>query len=142
MGCDISRKQLSSYLDGECSTEMRERIDAHLQACPSCLQMYEEMAETWAAIAVQEVEAPTPFYFTRLEGRLQTALQKRSGQPSWLVALCVGVALVLGFVLGSATGSHWAERDALYAQPQLSTTVTDFSEDSLVEIYWQLAQVE
>jgi len=100
------------------------------------------MVKTWAAMATEETVSPSPFYYARLAARMQNTLQRREGQPNWLVAFSVAIALILGFALGSVTSNHWAASEDVSVPPQLSSTVTDFSEDSLAEAYWQLAQVE
>lgn len=57
--CPEIRENLSAYIDGELSDEMKEQTERHLAACDACRQLYDELlAVTTAVQSLPQVEVP------------------------------------------------------------------------------------
>lgn len=54
MHCEIIRDLLPLYMDDCCSKESRKEVAAHLESCPDCRKIYEQMRKSLA----QPVELP------------------------------------------------------------------------------------
>jgi mycothiol system anti-sigma-R factor len=51
---------LWDYLDGNCSTEVAERIDAHISSCAVCLRLRESQERFFEALAEVRERSPAP----------------------------------------------------------------------------------
>jgi anti-sigma factor (TIGR02949 family) len=55
-GCDDAKDTLYSFLDGELTPERRLQIQAHLEACSPCFEMFDFEAELLQVISKKCVE--------------------------------------------------------------------------------------
>jgi RNA polymerase sigma-70 factor, ECF subfamily len=51
--CWQARSRVSDYLDGELPPDDRERVERHLEVCPSCPPLYDALVGTRAAMSAQ-----------------------------------------------------------------------------------------
>ena len=129
MNCKDIREFLTTYLDGEVTSEEREQIRAHLSACPRCREELEALAITRhnlrQALKLMAAKAtPSPQAWARLRQRLEAeqtkitiwslAKSKLKGvidiimrglvsrQPVWKTALgsALAIALIIGLTVG------------------------------------------
>jgi mycothiol system anti-sigma-R factor len=59
------------YLDGNCSSELAERIEAHVSSCVPCLRFRRFQERFFASLAEVREESPAP---SRLHDRVRKAL--------------------------------------------------------------------
>jgi mycothiol system anti-sigma-R factor len=62
---------LWDYLDGNCSSELAERIDAHISSCASCLRFRQAQETFFEALAEVRERSPAPRH---LHDRVRQAL--------------------------------------------------------------------
>ena len=143
MNRHISTRRLSAYMDDAVPASARAQIEAHLDDCTACRGALADLKRMWEALAADAVPAIPPYFYTRLRARMESELRpRRLGQPGWLVALSVGVALILGFALGTFTGRQLNTPQESSVTTQLAASVTDFPENSLGEVYLTLADIK
>ncbi len=79
--CEEIREALSEYIDGEASSEMRAKIESHLETCEICRQVYDELLSVTAALrSLPEVEVPAGFE-QRIIERIFSAEQRETIRP-------------------------------------------------------------
>lgn len=74
MECKLIEKLLSPYLDNELDPTERQQVEAHLNQCPSCAQLYTALQETIDALN----EMPELEISDDLQKRLYKIEQKKS----------------------------------------------------------------
>lgn len=83
MNCQESRKALDDWM-AEVARQDRLPLElqAHVQQCPKCSEWYLELRELDSLMAAHAIERePSPFFWTRLEARLQASARRQ--QPGW-----------------------------------------------------------
>lgn len=118
MTCEDALERISAALDGELSGRERWELDAHLDECPACAALFDELAEQ--SRCLRELDCETP---EGLSARVLSRLPPwRTGPRFWrwagVAAVCLGVALCLGAAVRTVTG--WglpASQDAVSAAP-------------------------
>ncbi len=101
MDCNVIKDLLPLYVDGVCSMESRELIEAHLAQCPECQKNLESMQ---AQITGQEIVVPKPIIkkkkvYLWIASVLQSVLMLGS-----FFILTIGVALEAQIPYGCANG--------------------------------------
>jgi hypothetical protein len=118
--CKDYEEDLVLHYYGEGAPEERERIEAHLQACPSCSGFLTEL-RTLLPLTVKADEPPQAFwdsYSRELRQRLTTAKEKGAWwegilaflRPWRLPALATVAVLILAVTLTLTRGT-WHTRD-------------------------------
>ncbi len=104
MLCFRARRWLSPYLDGELTPARRDRLEAHLAACPGCAHALDGMRADWDALAL----LPCPGLPAGLEARVlasAAAVRPVPQTPAWLrPRLAFGFAVGAGAAAGVALG--------------------------------------
>lgn len=109
--CDI--EALSAWLDGELDEAARQRVEAHLAACPACMAQAAGLRELAAGFVAMRGDTLGYNLAGVLEGRLaDAAARARPASPAqrpgggwlgWLpAAFGAAASLALGIGLGSA----------------------------------------
>ena len=118
--CKNYEQDLVLHYYGESSPEERERIQAHLQGCPSCSRFLDEL-RTVLPLTVKADEPPESFwesYSRELRQRLMTAREKNAWwegifsflRPWTVPTLATAVVLILAVTLTLTRGT-WHTRD-------------------------------
>jgi len=136
MNCKFVRNNLVGIVEGDLPSEVRKRIDAHLQTCNRCADLVERFAQTWQVWENPTEIEPSPRFWTRLEQRISAVEGKkllplaRNGQR-WLRPI-VGLATILiGIFFGYQLGSLSTPR----AAKEVNSTVDQFVDDNLGSLY-------
>jgi len=115
--CEQVWQEISNYLEGEVSTEMRAALESHVKGCKRCTAVLDgtrNIISIYSDDRLQEV----PFgYHQRLRSKLQAAMPRPRGSIyGWALAFAA-LALLTGSVaiVGVAT-SHNPLRDPLAKQ--------------------------
>jgi anti-sigma factor RsiW len=139
MSCHHIQKRLSAYQDGEVGGEEKERIAAHLEACPACRSAYAELGQAWQMLeTIPEIEASAGFE-RRLFARINAVPEPRSwwrlpwvdwvyrAYPAPAIAAVVLLAgMVLGGYLGNALVSGFSSAPAQVRVSGVSTDIVSF----------------
>jgi anti-sigma factor RsiW len=147
MKCHETQRLLSAYLDGEMPADKKRVIDAHVQACGSCMRKLIEIENLWKALEGFPGSEPSPYFYSKLAARLRT--EERKSESGWFERLLIPVSAaaiaVLGFWLGSLAGSNGdaAGKQTLTSNPVASTSYLDAFDPvpaaSFGEVYFALA---
>lgn len=112
--------RLSAYLDGDLGVRDLERVQAHLETCPSCQREYGEMRALRNLLRRLPEPVPSDGFLERIHWRLQREGARSSRRelfpgftfrPLRLALVCATLLLVLGLPLGWVTG-WFAAREA------------------------------
>ncbi len=80
----LSSEQLSSYLDGEVSTQESRAIAAHLAVCDDCRDRFDGMQNLVSGLLRLEREGPPPELASRVLGQVEAVAEgRRSVRPDW-----------------------------------------------------------
>lgn len=116
--CQVVRKQLSQYFDGEVSPRQAGQIAAHLQRCAECRQEWARMKELVAALNSAPHEEMDVDLFPQFQQRLTE--QRGKPRPRWTTRRFPRYALAIAgltfalLVFGGLVGLHSALEDRLY----------------------------
>jgi anti-sigma factor RsiW len=76
MSCDLTRRYVSGYLDGELDLVRTIEMEAHLKGCPDCAQELESLKALRAALQGSSFAYAAP---AALRDRIQSSLRASSG---------------------------------------------------------------
>lgn len=117
MKCRTFQKKLTAFQDRRLPPDQMADMESHIQACEQCRSMAAESEAVWDLLARLPEPDPDPFFYTRLQSKMEVAGNRRS--ISWihraLLPAMATAMLVLGVLLGSMTGrmSQEASRSEL-----------------------------
>lgn len=98
MTCEEALERISAALDGELSGRERRELDAHLDQCPACDALFDELAGQSRLLRELDCEVPED-----LTGRILARLPRWRATPHfWQWACAAAVCLVLALCLGVA----------------------------------------
>lgn len=131
ISCDQVWQEVSNYLDGEVSSELRHAIDQHLRGCKNCTAVLDGARNVIQVYGDERmVELPAGFS-QRLRRRLEENTPRRKGNAwGWMVAFAMAAMLLAGFEVGNTSAVSRSLRDNLAKQashipPDLMVIVTD-----------------
>jgi len=104
MACDEYKGLLSALLDGELPPEERARVEAHLETCPECRQLLEELRALDTQLAALPGVAASPDFDARLGKRIRRPrilTFRPTMRIAWAAAAVVLVAVGLGLFLSA-----------------------------------------
>ena len=70
ISCREVRRELSNYLEGDVSSELRERLESHLNSCDGCRAVYDGVRNVLKLAGSGEVFELPPGFGQRLRHRL------------------------------------------------------------------------
>jgi len=143
MNCELTKKNLEEYLDGEVSSTIQTGIKEHLNSCANCQADYEELRQMLDILKFEPVAPPTSFGEAwreriRNEAPISNVVDLSSKQikaskwyqkvPTWAAAavilVCVGTFLGLN-------QSIWQTKES--KSPLMYTSIQ--SEDAYEDTY-------
>ena len=124
--CEEYAVLISAAVDGELSPEERQRLDAHLAACPGCQADYQQLLWIHEALGQMEAQPPEDLASSVMEQvRREAAGSARRRRRHWIsvgaAAACCAVVVLGARVLG--TLSPVANQQP--ASPDTSVTTAD-----------------
>lgn len=76
VSCKTIIAQLSNYMDGNASVEMRQKIERHLRGCRRCSAAYDSTRKMLVIMGDEEVFEVPQGYGTRLHGFVDSLVAK------------------------------------------------------------------
>lgn len=141
MTCEQCLDLISARLDGELTVQEEAQLTAHLQECPACRAIAEDLKQLHAKlVAVGEVKAPAELSQTVMAQITKEKNQKRRrfirqlGGLAACLMLCVGILRV-----ADATYSEYNRQRNTPAVLALSgdeAEYCDFSNDQYFDVTW------
>lgn len=111
MNCRRIQKKLTAFQDGELNANERVLVSTHLQSCPSCRSVYDDMEEVWQSLnMVNEIE-PSPRFNRDLYWKIHTSANQHQREWfPWVLQLFPTTAatiaiLLIGVSLGAFLGN-------------------------------------
>lgn len=104
MACDEYKELLSAFLDGELLAEERTRAEAHLETCPECRRLFDELRAVDTHLAVLPRITASPDFGPRLGKRIRRpriVTFRPAARIAWAAAAVVLVAVGLGLFLST-----------------------------------------
>ena len=103
MDCKIISNNILFYLDDELSEDVRIKFESHLEACPECTALYENVASTYKLIALETQMAASPFFYHKLKTKLETKEESRVINifSTVLKPMAIAASIALGIIIGN-----------------------------------------
>jgi anti-sigma factor RsiW len=101
MNCRVAERRLSQSLDRALDRPVQDALEAHLAVCGRCRVAASEFRALRGSLAEPAVPEPLPYFWSRLEARLDTrpAAEPASLWLRWsLKAIPVSLAMIAGFL--------------------------------------------
>lgn len=83
MDCRELKKELEPYLRGRLPESRRLQLEDHILACPACASLLAEYNRFWNALENRDRIQPSPYYWARLQRRIRSVGNKKSGWGWW-----------------------------------------------------------
>lgn len=90
MQCEDLEVYLSGYLDGELPQQQRQKVEHHLDGCPHCRQVLDQLRQAKASTEQLVFDMPSGEEWTDLQSHILGRASRRAG---WLI-LIVWAAMV------------------------------------------------
>ena len=101
MNCRVAERRLSQSLDRALGRPVQDALEAHLAECERCRAAALELRALRGRLAEPSVPEPLPYFWSRLEARLDTrpAAESPALWLRWsLRAIPASLALIAGFL--------------------------------------------
>lgn len=156
--CQDIHEMMAEALYGDLDGERRAEFDAHLQTCPDCARLYQEMVETLRLMSARETAEPDEAFWAgyseRLTARLESQQRRhqenlRTGRRVWHPHLALRIGAVAALLLVSIFLGKWIwtgeqslehEPEATVSTPGQADSVDGLVNDR-VQSYLQKSQV-
>lgn len=131
----LSPDDCVSILEGQASPERH----AHLEVCPSCHQLVEDLRSVWCVAASAEVPEPSPLFWDHLSTRIRLAIDAEAaprpglwarllelawGRQPWMVLTGAAAALAVAVIVGSRA---WSPEPAVPPPSAVPTVALDMA---------------
>ena len=134
MSCRNIQKKLTAFQDGELNADERILVSTHLQSCPSCRSVYNDMEEVWQSLNMIDDIEPSPRFNRDLYWKIHSSTNQHQRQKfPWFLQLfptpAVTIAILLiGVSLGAFLGNSIVtlEPSSIRNQTSYSQTLRDF----------------
>lgn len=134
MRCRTASRSILRSFDAPLTPEEKERLDAHLEACPACRALRSRTELIRSRLAGATPSGPLPYFYERLRARIDERLKPKPAQVwvRWSVRAVPVSLLLIGFFVGAivflspAVDEEMSQPEALLLQNSnpLSETIT------------------
>lgn len=90
--CQEIAELLSGYLDGELTQQNRQRVELHLEGCPACRKIYDEMAELQDSVGKLSFGEMSPEERSSVMNDLTVRTSRSFGWLFYIVGLLIVIA--------------------------------------------------
>ncbi|GIV05975.1 MAG: hypothetical protein KatS3mg016_1550 [Fimbriimonadales bacterium] len=110
MRCEQVKEFLNAYIEGSVSEALRERIQAHLNACAECRREYRFLQSIWQGLSLMPEVVPPANLHERIMTHVRANVRAREAQQRvafwrWAGAAAVAAGLFLmGFFVANSDG--------------------------------------
>lgn len=104
VNCEHVWQEISNYLEGDVSAQLRSALEEHLRGCKHCVAVLEGTRNVIELYSDERaLEIPLGFS-QRLHRRLQAQMpQRRGGSLGWIVAFAAAGLLIAGLEIGKSS---------------------------------------
>jgi hypothetical protein len=101
VSCEQVWSEISNYLDGEVSPDLRARMDGHFQGCQKCSALLQGTRNVIGLYGEERMFEPPLGFSQRLHRRLEENMPRHKGTAfGWLVAAAAAVLIAGSFEVG------------------------------------------
>jgi hypothetical protein len=116
--CEQLWHELSNYLDGQVSPDLRAAMEEHLRRCQKCSAVLEGTRNVIGLYGKDNMFEPPQGFSQRLHKRLEENMPRQRGTAfGWMVAVAVALLIVGGFELGDSSAFVGPQQRSQQAQP-------------------------
>jgi hypothetical protein len=118
IACEQLWSQISNYLDGAISPDLRSAMDEHLRGCQSCRSVLDGTRNVVQLYGDERmVQVPLGFS-SRLHRKLEANMPRQRGSAwGWMVAVAVAAMILASFQVGDTSASSRVHLRSMLAQP-------------------------
>ncbi len=135
MKCNTVHKKLIFFLEKELPVLEMEQVQKHLNECSDCALFAEEMKNTLSILETDKVTDENPFFFTRVNARLEKQAGEQPVARPVLVRVLQPVAFSIILLLGIYGGFKLGET------PKVEFAQSTLTEEEMVP-YWNEMDAE
>ena len=134
MNCNMARRMISLYIDGELKKDREEGLFAHLHSCLKCQEEMKFMSETLKELPAREIIEVSPYFFMRVKTRIaedrrtNPAIFPLNLKPAFLSAGLFSIMIILSGLAGVFLGETYI------AQVKKSEVALDKETKSLLNL--------
>jgi Putative zinc-finger len=116
--CEQLWHEISNYLDGEVSPDLRAAMDGHLRGCQKCNAVLEGTRNVIGIYGEDSMFEPPQGFSQRLHRRLEKNMPRQRGTAfGWMVAVAAALLIVGSFELGDSSAFIGPQLRSEQAQP-------------------------
>jgi hypothetical protein len=116
--CEQVWHEISNYLDGEVSAELRTAMDEHLRGCQKCSAVLEGTRNVIGLYGEESMFEPPQGFSQRLHRRLEENMPRQRGTAfGWMVAVAAALLIVGSFEVGDSSAFVGPQLRSEHAQP-------------------------
>jgi putative zinc finger protein len=102
--CEVVRREISNYLDGEAGPELRAAMEAHLRGCQPCRTVLDGTRNVVGLFGEERMFEPPVGFSQRLQQKLEQNMPRKRGPAfGWMVAFAAAALVVLSFQVGNSS---------------------------------------
>jgi hypothetical protein len=145
MNCRLFHKNLVAYIEQAVPDDVHVQMDKHLESCNGCQKLLQEIRTTYGVWDTVPVPELNPFFYTRVEQKLQNTFLSATPSIYWiwklrsvativLMVIGIGVGITIGINLSSQSVTQKsADRDEIikaYASDYYLSETTEENMDA------------
>jgi hypothetical protein len=116
--CEQVWREISNYLDGEVSPDLRAAIEEHLRGCQKCSAVLDGTRNVIGLYGEESMFEPPLGFSQRLHRKLEENMPRKRGTAfGWLVAAAAAVLVVGSFEVANSSAFIGPEQRSEHAQP-------------------------
>jgi Putative zinc-finger len=116
--CEQVWREISNYLDGEVSPELRVAVEEHLRECQKCAAILEGTRNVVGLYGEESMFEPPLGFSQRLHRKLEANMPRKRGTAlGWMVAAAAAILVVGSFEVGNSSSFTPPELRSEHAQP-------------------------
>jgi anti-sigma factor RsiW len=116
--CEQLWHELSNYLDGQVSLDLRAAMEEHLRRCQKCSAVLEGTRNVIGLYGKDNMFEPPQGFSQRLHKRLEENMPRQRGTAfGWMVAVAAALLIVGSFEIGDSSAFVGPQLRSEHAQP-------------------------
>ena len=123
MHCKEIENIIWDYAEGKLPVAQQNAVKEHLESCASCAALVQGISSGLTIIEKSKKTEADPYFFSRLEARLQNETEKSGGRVAYGLRFALAASIaIIGIIGGSLLGSYSAEQlNSMTGSTQVST---------------------
>ncbi len=114
MNCKTVKESIIFFIGNDLGKKECSEVEKHLDSCRQCSHLYNEIQQTLGIIEEEKIPETNPFFFTRLEARIENPQENFNRRPIFvrsLQAAMAGILLAVAVYSGILLGNKYIHED-------------------------------